>query len=504
MAEISLRRNVAANYIGQTYQALIGVLMLPVYVRYLGAESFGLVGFFGVLQAWFQLFDMGLSQTLVREAARYRGGALGRKDFHVLFRTMESVFVVLAVSGGVMLLFAAPWIATHWLKLEALRADEVAACVRLMTMISAIRLVSGPYRSVLMGFEHQVWMNGFGMVVGTIRSVAVVGLLAFVDTSVQGFFVYQLLVAGLECGFLVWRARKSLPALLPKERIVASLRCLRGNGSFALTIAFTSSVWLIVSYADRLVLSKFLSLSEYGYYAVAVTVANAVNMIGAPVGLALLPRMVGVVAAGDEPELRNLYHGFTQLICCMCFSAALLLACFSWRILWVWTGNADLANHAALPLSLYALGNAVLAVAAFPYYLQYAKGKVSLHLYGNILFLVLFVPLVVVVAARFGSVGASAVWLGLNLLYFVGWVPLVHRSFAPGMHGRWLVFDVVIPALAIAGVCLLLSKVLPVFQSRFLEGLQIGLVGLVVLFVGALAAPRVRRWMGEFYLRVFR
>ena len=31
----------------------------PLYIKYMGAEAYGLVGFFTMLQAWFGLLDMG-------------------------------------------------------------------------------------------------------------------------------------------------------------------------------------------------------------------------------------------------------------------------------------------------------------------------------------------------------------------------------------------------------------------------------------------------------------
>jgi hypothetical protein len=54
----------------------IGIVMVPVYLRCMGREAYGLVGFFAVLSAWLALLDLGLSPDLAREAARYRAGAL--------------------------------------------------------------------------------------------------------------------------------------------------------------------------------------------------------------------------------------------------------------------------------------------------------------------------------------------------------------------------------------------------------------------------------------------
>ena len=72
----SLKWNASANFIGLCYTTIIGIVILPLYLQYLGAEAFGLVGFFTVLHAWMQLLDMGMSPMLSRQAAQARGGAI--------------------------------------------------------------------------------------------------------------------------------------------------------------------------------------------------------------------------------------------------------------------------------------------------------------------------------------------------------------------------------------------------------------------------------------------
>ena len=47
----SVIRNTALNYVGQAYVLLVGILILPFYLGHLGAEVYGLIGFFTVLQA---------------------------------------------------------------------------------------------------------------------------------------------------------------------------------------------------------------------------------------------------------------------------------------------------------------------------------------------------------------------------------------------------------------------------------------------------------------------
>jgi O-antigen/teichoic acid export membrane protein len=58
-----LKRTLFFAYTAQVYISLIGILLMPLFLRLMGAEAFGLIGFFLMLQAWLQLLDLGFSPT---------------------------------------------------------------------------------------------------------------------------------------------------------------------------------------------------------------------------------------------------------------------------------------------------------------------------------------------------------------------------------------------------------------------------------------------------------
>lgn len=63
----SIKKNVLFNYLGQFYIAFVGILILPLFLKHMGAEAYGLIGFFTMLQGWLQLLDLGMSPTMGRE-----------------------------------------------------------------------------------------------------------------------------------------------------------------------------------------------------------------------------------------------------------------------------------------------------------------------------------------------------------------------------------------------------------------------------------------------------
>ncbi len=110
----SLKNNIAATYACQFYVTLMGILFLPVYLNLMGAEAFGLVAFFTMLQAWFGLLDMGLTPTMARQTARFQGGAIDGGAYRQFVFTLEGIFFFVALFGAAVLFLGSERIASHW------------------------------------------------------------------------------------------------------------------------------------------------------------------------------------------------------------------------------------------------------------------------------------------------------------------------------------------------------------------------------------------------------
>lgn len=493
---MSLKRNIVANYVSQIYVTGIGILILPLYIKYMGAEAYGLVGFFTMLQAWFGLLDMGLTPTIGRETARYHGGSMSGLAYRQLLRALTLIFAGIAVFGGGALWLFSDTIANNWLNSELLAISDVVLAVEIMAISVALRWMGGLYRGVITGSERLVWLSGFNGLVATLRFVAV-----FVSMWLYGFtpfvfFVHQLVVALLEVAGLYLMSHRLLPRRHSfGENIGWSFKPVKPVLKFALTIAFTSSVWVLVTQTDKLVLSGILPLAEYGYFTLAVLAASGIMVISGPISSAIMPRMARLHAEGKKDELMQVYRNATQLVSVIAGSAAITIAYCAESLLFAWTGNAELAAQTAPILRLYAIGNGFLAVAAFAYYLQYALGNLRFHLIGNAVMVVALIPAIIVAATYYGGVGAGYVWLTVNGLYLLIWVAYVHHKLQPGLHLLWLIKDVVgisAPvALALGAVALIdVEHATRVTALVYVAGLSA-----LALIVGITMSPYMRGFL---------
>ena len=476
---------------------LIGIAVLPQYVSYMGAEAFGLVGFFTMLQMWFQLLDMGMTPTLARETARFRGGAIDANSLRRLMRSLEGIFCAAGLIGASVLMVNSHSLAGSWLNVQKLSLAEVEHALMLMAVIVALRWISGLYRGAIGAFERQVWLGGFNVVIASVRFILVIPFFIYVGTSPTEFFAFQLGVAIVELGILVLKTYRSVPPLNDKTGIKWEWEPVRAVLGFAVSVALTNWVWVLLTQTDKLVLSKYLPLADYGYFTLGVLVASAVTLAAGPVSVALVPRLTRLAAAGNDTGLVELYRNATQMVAVIAVPAALVLAIFSEQVLWVWTGNAELSRQAAPVLRLYAIGNCVLAIGSFPYYLQVAKGDLKLHLLGSLVFLLLLIPGLLWATLRYGATGAGYAWIAANTMYFFMWVPLVHRRFLRGLHLDWMTRDVgAIAVTGLAGAAALQWWISSWPQSRVSVAAIVIVSGLFLLALTAAGSSWARNLVG--------
>jgi O-antigen/teichoic acid export membrane protein len=493
---VSLKKNIIANYASQLYVAGVGILILPLYIKYMGAEAYGLVGFFTMLQAWFGLLDMGLTPTIGRETARYHGGSMSALVYRQLFRALSLIFLAVAVVGGSSLFLLADLVARQWLNIESLDMNTVVIAVQIMAISVALRWMCGLYRGVVTGSERLVWLSGFNILIATLRFIAVfVSMWQFGFTPLV-FFIHQLAVALIELTGLFWMGSRLLPSkTVLQGEIGWSFKPIKPVLKFALTIAFTSSIWVLVTQTDKLILSGILPLAEYGYFTLAVLVASGIMVMSGPISSAIMPRMARLNAEGKHDEMIKVYRNSTQLVTVICGSAAITIAFTAEKLLFAWTGDAELAQQAAPILRLYAIGNGFLALAAFPYYLQYALGNLRYHLIGNAVTVCILIPAIVFAASAYGAIGAGWVWLSLNGWIMGFWVGFIHYKLVSGLHLKWLIVDVAKILLPVFFILWIVSSLSLPSGGRIYELSIVVILGMIALTVAVYNSSYIKSFL---------
>ncbi|MBU0750997.1 MAG: oligosaccharide flippase family protein [Gammaproteobacteria bacterium] len=496
-----LKRNISANFLASVWAAGIGIAFVPLYIKYLGMESYGLIGVLAALQAWSTALDFGLAPTINRQVARLRAGGADVQDVHNLLRSFE--WLAGGIAGAIcMVLWAASgWLASHWIKLEALPLETASQALALIAAVVATRWLSGLYRGGLMGMELQVWLSSYASVFVTLRNVGVLGVLAWVSPTIEGYMTFFLLVSMIES--LVLRAKLVAVLPSPPSRPRFSPDALRSVWRFAAGITATSLLALALTQLDKLVLTKMLPLSEFGQYMLAWTVVSILSVVVGPVSNAIFPRLTSLHVAGDQAALTSTYHKACQLMGILVIPSACTLAIFSPQILFVWGGDLDggLGTVSTLA-SILSIGVMLNALMLPPYLLTLAHGWTRFAVLANLIAVVVIVPAMVFSANRFGAVGAASVFVALNFCYVVIGMHFLHRRLLPAEKWTWYRVDVFYPLLAAIAIMPLFYQLVSNIESRIGLVLAVGAAWLTAQLLVVVATPLGRETLANLRGRI--
>ena len=496
----SVRRNLVANFAGSAWSALLSLALVPLYIKVMGIEAYGLVGFFAILLTLFAPLDAGLGMSASRELAslsvRDRSGSRMRD----LLRTLEAVYWSVALAGGVLVTALSRVIAQRWVKPEHLAPSMVQWAVFVMGICITVQWPLSLYAGVLIGIQRQVALNTINAAAATVRGVGSIVVLLWVSPTIVAFFTWQIIATGLQTLVTAIYSWRSLPAGEGQPAFRRDL--LRGLAAFTVGMSATTVVNVALTQADKLILSRMLPLAAFGYYTLAGTVAANLLRIVTPFQQAAFPRFSQLSALGDERALADLYHRSCQALAVATLPVAAIIVVFSREILWLWTHDVATADHTSLLVRLLMSGTAVNAIISLPYTLQLANGWVRLGLTMASCSAVVLVPSVIILSMRYGAPGATTVWLVLNVVYFVFLIQLMHKRLLPAEKARWYLEDVTGPLLACVFVALIGRLAINSSMSRISMIAALAGVSAAALMASALAAPLVRQRLFQTLQRV--
>jgi O-antigen/teichoic acid export membrane protein len=487
-----IRRNIFANMIARAWGIVSVYLFVPLYLKFLGIEAYGLVGFYSTLLGVLAFADLGFTATLNREMARLavRKGSVA--EMRELLRTYESIYLFISSLLAAIVWVLAPLIAQHWLHSRSLQPHDMAVAIRIMGVAIALQLPSDLYIGGLMGLQRQIQANSIQIAWGAFRGIGAVLILWLVSPTIFAFAWWQLLSNAIYCfaaSLGLWRALTGNP---DNSRPHFSWCAFRGTRRYAAGMIGLAVVSTLLTQTDKLAVSKLLSLDMLGYYTLATVLATVPLALASPIASAVYPCLTGLVATGNGEGLIRLYHRSCELVAVAVIPAGLTVALFAGRCIFAWTGSSLLAQRAATTASLLLGGQLMQAVTVVPFYFALAHGNVRLNLLMGIVSVVLITPLLIVLIMKYGIVGAGWSWLVMNLCTLPPYMWLVHRRFMPGELRRWALRDVLRPLLASFPTILLARLLLPVPSSRLPTLGFVGLVWSVSAAAAAFTMPELR------------
>ena len=421
--------------------AALGLLVVPIYVRLLGVEAYGLVGFLALLQGLLTILDLGLMPTAMRSVAHHR--ALDDPESaRRLIAALASWYALVGGMIGLIIVGGSGWIATHWLDPRNLPAGTVTTSVALIGVILALRWPTGIYAGALIGCQRLTLVSLVNLAITVATASGGIALLVLVQPRVELLFFWQALVAAAALVIQRLLARRHLGRARSKLRLIEPLRSV---WRFSLGMAGITLVAMLITQLDKVVISSMLSLEAFGAYSLAVVLGRSLYTLINPIYNVIQPRFTALAAMGDVGELSRAYRQWSTIFAGLFLPASLAVVLGAAPLLQLWLGDPALAARSAPLVALIAVGAAFHSVMYFPFALQVAMGDARTPLITNLILLVFYVPALLLLVMKLGALGAALASALLFATYLILGTWLAHRRLLPEIGRAWLGIDIGIP-----------------------------------------------------------
>jgi O-antigen/teichoic acid export membrane protein len=484
-----LSMNLIASFISRGWSALLSLAFVPVYIRFVGVEAYGLIGAFATLQAVLGLLDLGLGSTLTREFARSHDlPASAKRD---LLRTLEGIFWAVALFIALSVWLFSGFIAQSWLHPESLSPAEIKSALAFAGLAFAFQWPTNLYVGGMYGLQRQGLLAAVMSSTATLRVAMTIAALAFISPSITCFFVAQAcanLIQTVLLACVLW-------SRLPSSGVRASIRpaSLRGILGFAGGMFGISVTTIVLTQLDKAILSNTLTLEAFGYYAIASTLAAGLYIFITPLFGVFFPRFSQLVRDQNDVEIERLYHMGNQLMAVIVVPVVAVASLFSAEILRFWSGSGQIAANSGLVFSLLIIGNALNGLMNIPFAVQLANGWTSLAFYSNVVAILVCAPLIYILSMRMGAIGGALGWVILTTGYFLISLQIMHRRIAAiGSSWRFYLQDIGGPAAA-AFVVAICGRIVQYFPSTVFRAVVfLALVTALATIAACVCAPVLR------------
>ncbi len=421
-----MKKNIIANLIGKFWSVLSNFLFIPLYIKYLGFESYSIISFTLVIVGLMAVLDGGLTATLSREFAR-RDNSLTDK-IHI-FKTVETIYLIIICVSVIFLYALSNVIAFKWLNLVNHNPEKVSSYIKIIGFGVGFQMLLRFYMGGLLGLEKQVEANTYQILWGIVRNGLVL-LVIFFLPSLEVFFVWQTLTTLIFALVLKLALNKHLTGkyicdITPKIDIAVLSKIWRFAGGMLLI----SLVASLNSQMDKLAISKLLSVESLGYYTLSVSLSMSIFIIVSPISVALLPRFTSLFSIGKFVEASLLFSKINIYVVIIAFSIMANLSFFAEELIWVWTGDKNLSLKAFVYLPIISISYTMLSLAILPYNIAVANGYTKLNNLLGILSLFITLPGYWIATKYYGGIGAALVFCIVQILVTLIYIFFIKKKF---------------------------------------------------------------------------
>jgi O-antigen/teichoic acid export membrane protein len=444
--------NISHGIFTRGLSVLITLLSLPFILQYLGIDEYSWIGIYTTIASALYIFDFGLTNIITKEISQI--GFQSRDRLKTVIATQEIMYLSIGVFISAALILSSDWLLSHWL----FGNSAVGNTKNILWLIAIAILVQWPhsfYTGALFGLNKQTVSNYTQLGLTAVKNVGILFLFTLFTASIELFFYWHIcisLVTILIQKILIYKEVRFVNSFQ-----YFSLSYINQLKRLAIGISIISLFGFIYSDMNNFLLTRWLSKSEFGYYAILYNILMAFIMYCATVKSALFPYISKAVHSEHLDAIQTNYTKHFQIISYSLIPLCVLLIIVRDDFLITWLQENNTAQKLSTSFSYIIIGSLCNALMIIPWTYLIAMSKTRFLIYLTGFLALISIPLLYTLINLRLFEGASLYWLIINLIplpFLIYHVNSLHKI----NNQNQIIHSIIIP-LIISVVIFLSAKV---------------------------------------------
>jgi O-antigen/teichoic acid export membrane protein len=399
-----LARNTLLNFLGQCLPTVVGVATIPITIRGLGPDRFGVLSIAWVVFGYFGVFDLGLGRATTKFVAEYLAE---NKVDGIPGIVWTSVLIQLAFGlVGTTILFAfAPFLTSRLLKVPPGLIHETTITLWLLGAALPVVLATNGLRAALEGF-HRFDLTNILRVPSSALTFLIPAVVLSFGLRLPGIALWLVISRLFFAVAHLVLYRRVMPSV-PK-RVVFELETVKPLLFYGGWVTVANIVSPILLYLDRFLIGFTLSVTLVGYYTAPFEVVLKLALIPASLATTIFPAC-SALGLSRRRKLETLYSRSIKYLILGLSPIILLGVVLAKKIIFVWLGP-DFAARSSVVLQVLLLGVFVTCIASIPFGFLQALGHPDVVAKLLLLELPVYAVIAWLTIRSYGLVGAATAW----------------------------------------------------------------------------------------------
>ena len=477
--------NTISNISTKLWSLISIYIFIPAYIQILGETSYGLVSFFATLQTTLNLLGLGLSNTLRREFAAGEDTYINAVRKYKLLRSIELIYFALSLIIIAICFGGATFISVNWLHIEELNPIIVEKVISLMGISIALQLIANLYSGCLFGLDYQVLSNNLCIAWSVAKSIGALMIISIIESNLVYFYSWHIAVDFLYLVLLRYFSIKRLNCSGKAKWSFENITNLKSIWRYSCGILFISCIAMINKELDKVIISKFLTLTELGAYNVAITLGNLTTIIPAAVYTTVFPHFTYYATTNNTSLLSREFVNINKLVNIVLSAMGAFIAVYSLPLIKIWTGSDEYIDILGAVGGLVVVAVTIAEYQEIPYALALANGNTKY----NIIVGSIFIPVIGIATflgiKNFGLLGAGIVYIAMMLGQTLVYEYLVFKKYIDKNPILMIVKSLISPLFISLSIALLSKIVINQFYPnvwiQFIYAVICGTITLLML-----------------------